>query len=105
MLGKVLGSRRFAVNILAHDMRPHAMHFAGRPDDRLTDLFAEHHHDVPILRDAAAVIVADVAQQVEAGDHILLLGHVRHLDRDPNAAPLLFHGGRFGSLAGSAAAS
>lgn len=98
MLGRIRKSGCFAVNILSQDMRPHAMHFAGRPDGTLTDLFLEY-HGLPFLRDAAAVIVADVADQVEAGDHVLILGHVRHLDRDPAAAPLLFHAGQFGSLA------
>tara|TARA_B100000378_G_scaffold277153_1_gene276689 strand:- start:1634 stop:2146 length:513 start_codon:yes stop_codon:yes gene_type:complete len=99
MLGRVLSARRFAVNILTEAMRAHALHFAGRPDGTLTDLFLEHCHGLPVLREAAAVIVADVVKQVEAGDHVLLLGHVRHLDRDPDAAPLLYHAGQFGSLA------
>ena len=98
MLDKVRTSGRYAVNILSLDMRPHAMHFAGQPDETLTDLFWEH-RGLPVLREAAAVIVADVVQQVEAGDHVLLLGHVRHLDHDPEAPPLLYHGGQFGSLA------
>ena len=99
MLGRVLAARRFAVNILTETMRTHALHFAGRPDETLTDLFVEHHHDLPVLRDAAAVIVADLDKQVEAGDHVLLIGHVRHLDRDPTAQPLVYHAGQFGSLA------
>lgn len=104
MLGKVQKSRRFAVNILTQHMRPHALHFAGQPDgtlpdETLADLFLEHRGDLPILRNAAAVIVADVVQQIEAGDHMLLLGHVRHLDHEPAAAPLLYHAGRFGCLA------
>ncbi|WP_299380505.1 flavin reductase family protein [uncultured Kiloniella sp.] len=98
MLGEVRKSGRYAVNILSQDMCPHAMHFAGKPDETLTDLFLEQ-HGLPILRDTAAVIVADVVQQVEAGDHVLLLGRVRHLDRDPTAEPLLYHAGQFGSLA------
>ncbi|MBK4216877.1 flavin reductase family protein [Paracoccus caeni] len=98
MLAKVQKSGRYAVNILSQQMQAHAMHFSGRTDDTLTEPFREH-HGLPVLRDAAAVLVADVVQQVEAGDHVLLLGHVRHLDRNPTAAPLLFHGGRFGSLA------
>jgi flavin reductase (DIM6/NTAB) family NADH-FMN oxidoreductase RutF len=98
MLGKVEQSHRFAVSILSEGMRPHALHFAGRSDETLTDLFLER-HGLPVLHDAAAVIVADVVQQVEAGDHVILLGHVRHLDRAPAAAPLLYHAGQFGSLA------
>lgn len=97
MLGRLRQSGRYAVNILSRHMRPHALHFAGRPDEALTDLFLER-HGLPVLRDAAAVILADVVRQVEAGDHVLVLGHVRHLDHDRTAAPLLFHAGRFGGL-------
>jgi flavin reductase (DIM6/NTAB) family NADH-FMN oxidoreductase RutF len=109
MLGKVQKSRRFAVNILSQHMRPHALHFSGRPDGTLpdgtvVDLFQEHPAGLPILRNAAAVIVADMVQQVEAGDHVLLLGHVLHLDHDPAAAPLLYHAGQFGCLAAHPAA-
>ncbi|MCC9620471.1 flavin reductase family protein [Thalassospira sp. MA62] len=97
MLEKIRKSGRYVVNILAEHMRPHAMHFAGRTDETLTDLFDEH-DDLPTLRDAAAVIVCDVVQEIEAGDHVLFLGHVRHLDRTPSAAPLLYHAGKFGIL-------
>lgn len=98
MLGKLRQSGRYAVNILSQEMRPHALHFLGRTDETLTDMFHEQ-HGLHGLREAAAVIVADVVQQVEVGDHVLVLGHVRHLDHDPTAAPLLFHAGQFGSLA------
>lgn len=97
-LARIREAGRYAVNILSEDMHRHAMHFAGRPDQTLSDLFQER-HGLPILRNAAAVIVADVVTQIEAGDHVLLLGHVRHLDHDPAAAPLLYHAGQFGSLA------
>ena len=97
MVGKMRDSRRYAVNILEQNMRCHALHFAGRRDDKLTDLFEER-HGMPVLRDAAALLVADVVKEIEAGDHLLLLGQVRHLDRNPDAAPLLYHAGRFGGL-------
>lgn len=98
MLARMRASGRYAVNILSEDMRGHALHFAGRGDGTLTDLFQDR-HGLPVLRGAAAVIVADVVQQIEAGDHVIFLGHVRHLDRDPAAAPLVYHAGQFGNLA------
>ncbi len=98
MLGKIRDAGCYAVNILSRDMEPHALHFAGRRDDSLTNLFQER-HGLPTLRGAAAIIVADVVHQVEAGDHVLLLGHVRNLDHDHAAAPLLYHAGQFGGLA------
>ncbi|MCA1298595.1 flavin reductase family protein [Stappia indica] len=97
MLGKLRKSGRYAVNILSQRLHPYALHFAGRPDATLPDVFLER-HGLPVLRGAAALIVADVVQQVEAGDHVLFLGHVRHLDHDQEAAPLLFHAGQFGSF-------
>ena len=42
-------------------MHAHALHFAGRPDARLRDLF-EDRHGLPVLRGAAAVLVTDVVQ-------------------------------------------
>lgn len=98
MLGKLRESLRFAVNILSQAMQPQAIHFAGRPDPTLTNPFTDA-HGLPVLAGACALIIADVAQQVEAGDHVLLLGHVRHLRHDPAAAPLLYHAGRFGAFA------
>ena len=94
MQEKIRTSGRYAVNILSRGMRSHALHFAGRPDAALTDLF-EDRHGLPVLRGAAAVLVADVAQQIEAGDHLLFLGQVRGLERDPEAEPLLYHAGQF----------
>ncbi|WP_346893326.1 flavin reductase family protein [uncultured Roseibium sp.] len=96
-LGKILEAGCYAVNILSRDMQPHALHFAGRTDDTLTNLFQER-HGMPTLHGAAAILVADVVHQVEAGDHVLLLGHIRHLDHDPAAAPLVYHAGQFDSL-------
>lgn len=98
MLDKIRASGAYAVSILAQDMHPHAMHFAGRPDASLEDLLEER-GGMPVLRGAAAHIVAEVAQEVEAGDHILFIGLVVDLDRNAQAQPLLFHSGKFGRLA------
>ncbi|MCJ2188844.1 flavin reductase family protein [Novosphingobium beihaiensis] len=98
MLPKVRASGQYAVNVLPESMREHALHFAGRSNEALTDLFREQ-HGLAVLRGAGAIIVADVVQQVETGDHVLLVGHVRYLDSDPAARPLLYHAGEFGRMA------
>ncbi len=97
MLPKIQASGRYAVNVLSETMRDHALHFAGRTNEGLTDLFRDQ-HGLPVLQDAGAVLVADLVQQVETGDHVLLIGHVRHLDSDPAAKPLVFHAGQFGGV-------
>lgn len=102
MLPHLRASGRYAVNILAENMRAHALHFAGRPDAALSILF-EDRHGLPVLRGAAAVLVTDVVQTVEAGDHVLLIGEVRHFEHRPVARPLLHHAGQFGTVSAHAA--
>lgn len=43
--------------------------------------------------------MTEVAQEVEAGDHTLFIGKVVEIERDLEARPLLFCGGKFGALA------
>lgn len=102
MLPKLRASGRYAVSILTEDMRTHALHFAGRSDAALSDLF-EDRHGLPILRGAAAVLVTEVVQTVEAGDHIMLIGKVRHVEHTPVSGPLLHHAGQFGGVRAHAA--
>jgi len=47
--------------------------------------------------------VTDVVQTIAAGDHVLLIGKVRHLDHRPLARPLLHHAGQFGGVSAHAA--
>ncbi|AKH44348.1 flavin reductase (DIM6/NTAB) family NADH-FMN oxidoreductase RutF [Altererythrobacter atlanticus] len=98
MLPRIEASEQYVVNVLPEHMRAHALHFAGRPEAGLTDLFEER-YGLPVLREAAAVIVTDLVQCVTAGDHVLLVGHVRHFRHDSFARPLLWYAGEFGSLA------
>ena len=102
MLPKLRMSGRYAVSILEEDMHAHAQHFAGRHDTALRNLF-EDRAGLPVLRGAAAVLVTDVTQTVDAGDHVLLLGAVRHLEYRPVARPLLHHAGLFGRVLTNAA--
>ncbi|VDC29359.1 flavin reductase family protein [Pseudogemmobacter humi] len=99
MHGKVREAGCYAVSILAQDMEPIAQHFAGRHNPHLAEVF-ERRGDLPVVPGAAAVFLAEVAQEVEAGDHTLFIGRVTGIDRADGARPLLFCAGRFGGLAG-----
>lgn len=101
MLDRIRSSGRYAVNVLAGDMEHVALHFAGRHDPALATIF-DRQDDLPVVPGAVAVFLTRVEQEVEAGDHILFIGRVTHLERRPEAQPLLFCGGRFERL-GSAA--
>lgn len=97
MLERIRQSGRYAVNILAHDMEHVAMHFAGRHNPELAELF-EHKESHPVVPGASAVFMTEVEREVEVGDHSLFIGRVTHIHHDPASRPLVFHGGKFSAL-------
>jgi flavin reductase (DIM6/NTAB) family NADH-FMN oxidoreductase RutF len=87
----------FAVNILTAEQEDLCRRFACA--DRGSAMFDGIEHrpgrtGSPILAGAAHVECRVAAVQA-AGDHVVVVGHVLALAVDPDAAPLLFHAGRF----------
>lgn len=90
----------FAVNILSAEQGPISRHFASRDRPRGKAAFDGVPHRTvstrsPILEGAAAYLDCRLAAVHEAGDHVILIGEVLALGVDPDAAPLLFHAGRY----------
>jgi flavin reductase (DIM6/NTAB) family NADH-FMN oxidoreductase RutF len=98
ILGKIRKAGRFAVSVLADGMEGLAWHFAGKPRPELCDFF-ERRDGLPVIANAAATFVTDLADEILAGDHTIFLGRVRHMSHDPGTKPLLFLRGRFGGFA------
>src|SRR5919199_2007049 len=84
---------RLAVHVLA------ARHggFARRAAPPGADRFAEP----DVRRDALAAIECELAAEHAAGDHWIVVGHVRRLHVDTAGAPLVLFGGRLGGFAGA----
>jgi flavin reductase (DIM6/NTAB) family NADH-FMN oxidoreductase RutF len=97
MLGKIQASGRFAVSVLASGKDKIAWHFAGKPNPELHGLF-DSLDGLPVVRGALATFSAEVRDEILAGDHTIFVGHVRALNWDSNADPLLFFKGKFGAL-------
>lgn len=97
MLDYISRSGRYAVSILAGGTEATAMHFAGRPNDSMTDPLRQL-DGMPVARDACAVFTTDVEQAVDAGDHVIFVGRVRCMEALAEERPLVFHRGRFGKL-------
>jgi len=97
MLGHIRASGRFAVSILPEGTETLALHFAGRPDESITDPLTDF-DGLPVPREACAAFATHVAHELEAGDHVIFVGEVSAMHSDPQKAPLLFHKGRFGKL-------
>jgi flavin reductase (DIM6/NTAB) family NADH-FMN oxidoreductase RutF len=90
--------QRFGVSVLAADQHALSDRFAGRADEDAPDPGFAIVHETPLVEGAAAVFVSRVARSYWGGDHSLFLGKVEYAHREPEARPLLFHGGQYGRL-------
>ncbi len=99
MLLRIQQSGRFAVSILAAHMEDLAWHFAGKPRAGGALACLEHRAGLPVVTDAVATLVCDVADEIVAGDHTIVVGQVRDLACDGERKPLLFFRGKFGAVA------
>jgi flavin reductase (DIM6/NTAB) family NADH-FMN oxidoreductase RutF len=101
LLARILETRRFGVNVLGQAQDDLAVLFARRGADRFADVSWCLDHGLPRLLEAASWIACDLDKAVEGGDHVLLLGVVRHASRS-DAAPLVYGHRVFGTHSGFA---
>jgi flavin reductase (DIM6/NTAB) family NADH-FMN oxidoreductase RutF len=95
-----LSTRHFAVNVLSGAQRELALRFARSAVDKWNGVeFELWEHDCPIFPDAAAVFECTIHHTYQGGDHVILVGHVEHMLCNPQAEPLLFLRGRYGTFA------
>lgn len=88
-------AKYFAVNILACDQIELSTRFARSGSDKFADIsFGRGHGDVPVLRDTTATFECRVEVIHEAGDHVIIIGHVLALN-STERAPLIFSDGRY----------
>lgn len=97
LLEEVAKVRRFSVNVLAHDQEQVARAMAARdrrPDQTDgVDWFLDR-NGLPLLRGALAHVHCTVEEQIVGGDHEIVIGRVRAMDRH-EGEPLLFVDGQF----------
>ncbi|WP_312934087.1 p-hydroxyphenylacetate 3-hydroxylase reductase component [Pseudomonas sp.] len=85
----------FAVNILAADQIDLSNTFARPKEDRFADIDVEQGAGgAPLLLDCAARFQCEKFQQVDGGDHWILIGKVVAFD-DFGRSPLLYHQGAY----------
>lgn len=93
-------AKAFAVHILREDQADLSKRFAKSGGDKFHGLNMDSGlNDVPLLPDCAARLECLPHAQHPAGDHILFIARVHRLASDPNAMPLVYHGGRYAELA------
>lgn len=93
-------SSRFAVNLLSSTQESAAWSFAGRQSitaPRVPQHSSRTGH--PVLTGALAFLVCTITTTVDAGDHIIVLGHVDEIGRSMTTRePLVFYRGAMGPL-------
>ena len=88
----------FAVNVLARDDDAISTHFARSAPDKFEAFAARFEAGLggaPILKGAAATFECHSRHRYYGGDHIILIGNVEHYVWN-QAAPLLYHRGKYG---------
>jgi flavin reductase (DIM6/NTAB) family NADH-FMN oxidoreductase RutF len=90
-------SGSFCVNVLADDQEDLCARFATTGADKFADLAWHQTPWGPSLDGVLSTVMCDIQDVHEAGDHDIVVGHVRELvlHRD-DAAPLVFYRGTFG---------
>ncbi|HEY0496721.1 MAG TPA: flavin reductase family protein [Kutzneria sp.] len=90
----------FAVNILSEHQRSESRRFSRSAGKRLDDVPYRHGDTgAPLLTDALAYLDCELHEQIDAGDHVIVLGRVRDFGGPrPDVRPLVFYGGRYSSL-------
>lgn len=85
----------FAVNVLAADQIDLSNNFAKPRDDRFAGIeFEAGEGGAPLLADCAARFHCEKYQQVDGGDHWIMIGKVVAFD-DCGRSPLLYHQGAY----------
>ncbi len=88
----------FAVNILAADQIDISNQFARPKDDKFLGMaYQEGLGKALLLDDVSAQFECKMYQQIDAGDHIILIGEVESFN-DFGRAPLLYHQGAYSTV-------
>jgi 3-hydroxy-9,10-secoandrosta-1,3,5(10)-triene-9,17-dione monooxygenase reductase component len=90
---------RFCINVLADCHAEAARRFAQRGIDRFAALSWHDRAGGPAIDDAVAWIDCNAYAEHEAGDHVIVVGEVMALAARPDAPPLVFYRGAYGSFA------
>lgn len=90
-------SRRFGLNVLAHDQAAVASRFARRGVDRWEGTEWDLVNDVPRVAGNASFVACSISQLITAGDHAILTGLVDYAEHSERSG-LVYQHRRFGSF-------
>ncbi|WP_313693552.1 flavin reductase family protein [Halorarum halobium] len=96
-------SERYAVNVLSAEQEWLSNRFAGEHkemDDPWEDVtFRREATGSPIVEEAICYMDCTLTESYDGGDHTIYLGHVEEMGvQEPDAAPLTFFRGQYGTI-------
>jgi 3-hydroxy-9,10-secoandrosta-1,3,5(10)-triene-9,17-dione monooxygenase reductase component len=89
---------RFCVNVMADHHGPISQAFSRKGVDRFAGVDFHPRAGGPALDDAVAWLDCEIRSEHPAGDHLIVVAEVVDLDARPDAPPLIFFRGRYGSF-------
>ncbi|MFI0351260.1 flavin reductase family protein [Actinomadura sp. 9N407] len=99
--GRIRPAGAFCVNVLADHQQELSAVFAQRRDDKFDHVTWRHGATgAPVIDGAVAHIDCEIEEIHAGGDHEIVVGRVVDLARDRDRTPLLYFGGRYGTLIG-----
>lgn len=97
---RIADAGTFSVSLLAEDQQQVCRALSAKGEDKLSNVaWSESAWGTPHIDGSLAWFDCRIEQQFTAGDHVVVIASV--LDMMPAqgaSAPLIFHGGRFGSF-------
>lgn len=97
-LQQFLNAKKFAVHTLSTEQGNACWAFAGKESDRFSKVnWAVSRNGLPLIAQSLGTMECKTVQQVDAGDHVILLGEVMDLhieDKDP----LLYYSRNIGPI-------
>lgn len=97
---RLRGSERLCINILSEPQLEVCKRLALKGGDKFADItWTGSPGGSPVIEGALAWIEVSVENEHVAGDHVIVVARVHHLDKHHEGEPLLFYKGAYGSFA------
>jgi 3-hydroxy-9,10-secoandrosta-1,3,5(10)-triene-9,17-dione monooxygenase reductase component len=98
---RLRSAERLCVNILSAPQREVCLQFAARGADKFAGVgWTESPGGGPVIDGALAWLECSVEAEYPAGDHMIVVARVHHLDRHHDGEPLIFYKGSYGRFHG-----
>jgi flavin reductase (DIM6/NTAB) family NADH-FMN oxidoreductase RutF len=98
---RLRGAERLCINILSEPQLEVCKQLAIKGGDKFADItWSGSPSGSPVIEGALAWIEVSVENEVVAGDHVIVVARVHHLDKHDDGEPLLFYKGGYGRFDG-----